>query len=225
MEHYNDWFGDDWCGETRDEEWALIEAIKESVRQDIKAEMERLRKENAELQQYKKELQEVENIKKWYESRLQTEVEAYKRTLRQEKIKELFGDYIVTGWSVTRKITLPPKCDKCDNERYIHFKSPNGKDLKEPCQCAHGKKTYYPLELHLIRINQGSIFNGERKIFNYYAPSVHDSDDYREVFDLVYNEEPFEKINEWNVVFLNKEDCEKYCTWKTEQEAKKNEVY
>lgn len=45
MEHYNDWFGNDWCGETRDEEWALIDAIKKSVRDDIRQEMERLRKE------------------------------------------------------------------------------------------------------------------------------------------------------------------------------------
>ena len=75
----------------QDEEWALIEAIKESVRQDIKAEMERLRKENAELQQYKKERQEVEKIKNFYESRLQTQIEAYKRKLRTAKIKELFG--------------------------------------------------------------------------------------------------------------------------------------
>lgn len=52
-------------------------------------------------------------------------------------------------------------------------------------------------------------------------PSVHDSDDYRDVFDWVYKGEPFEKINEWNVVFLDKETCEKYCEWKTEQEAEK----
>ena len=58
MEHYNDWFGNDWCGETRGEEWALIDAIKNSVRDDIKQEMERLRKENAELQQYKQEAKE-----------------------------------------------------------------------------------------------------------------------------------------------------------------------
>ncbi len=221
MEHYNDWFGNDWCGETRDEEWALIDAIKNSVRDDIKQEMERLRKENAELQQYKKERQEVENVKKWYESRLKTEVEAYKRELCTAKIKELFGDYIVIGWGVEQKITLPPKCDKCDKGRYIHFKSPSGKDLREPCQCAKGKKEYAPYDLHLIGIKQSNVFNGERRIFNYYAPSVHDSDDYRDVFDRVYKGEPFEKINEWNVVFLSKEDCEKYCTWKTEQEAEK----
>lgn len=35
MEHYNDWFGNDWCGETRDEEWALIDAIKNSVRDAV----------------------------------------------------------------------------------------------------------------------------------------------------------------------------------------------
>lgn len=225
MEHYNDWFGDDWCGETRDEEWALIEAIKESVRQDIKAEMERLRKENAELQQYKKELQEVEKIKNFYESRLQTQIEAYKRKLRTAKIKELFGDDIVIGWGVKQKIILPPKCDKCDEGRYIHFNSPSGKDLREPCQCAKGKKEYYPIDLHLIRIHQDDIFNGQRRTFSYYAPCVHDSDDYRDVFDRVYKNEPFDTLNVYNVVFLNKETCERYCAWKTEQEAKKNEVY
>ncbi len=221
MEHYNDWFGNDWCGDTRDEEWALIDAIKNSVREDIKQEMERLRKENAELRQYKQERQEVEKIKNFYESRLQTQIEAYKRELRTAKIKELFGDYIVIGWGVKQKMPLPPKCNKCDEGRYIHFKSPSGKDLREPCQCAKGKKEYAPYDLHLIGIKQSNVFNGERRIFNYYAPSVHDSDDYRDVFDRVYKGEPFEKINEWNVVFLSKEDCEKYCTWKTEQEAEK----
>lgn len=58
MLYYDDLFGEDWCEEPREEETALIEAIKESVRQDIKAEMERLRRENAELQQYKQERQE-----------------------------------------------------------------------------------------------------------------------------------------------------------------------
>lgn len=222
MCYYDSWFEENWCEEPREEETALIEAIKESVRQDIKSEMERLRKENAELQQYKKERQEVENVKKWYESRLQTEVEAYKRELRSAKIKELFGDYIVIGWGVKKKITLPPKCNKCDEGRYIHFKSPSGKDLREPCQCAKGKKEYAPYDLYLIRINQGNTFNGERRTFNYYAPSGHDSNDYRDVFDYVYKGEPFEKINEWNVVFLDKETCEKYCEWKTEQEEKRD---
>ena len=223
MCYYDSWFEENWCEEPREEEMALIEAIKENVKQDIKQEMERLRKENAELQQYKQERQEVENIKKWYESRLQTEVEAYKRELRTAKIKELFGDYIVIGWGVKQKITLPPKCDKCGEGRYIHFKSPSGKDLREPCQCAKGKKEYAPYDLHLIRINQGGIFNGERNIFNYYAPIVHDPDDYQDVFDRVYKGEPFEKINEWKVVFLDKETCEKYCEWKTEQEEKRDE--
>lgn len=225
MCYYDSWFEENWCEEPREEEMALIEAIKENVKQDIKQEMERLRKENAELQQYKQERQEVERIKNFYESRLQTEVEAYKRELRTAKIKELFGDYIVIGWGVKQKITLPPKCDKCDKNRYVHFKSPSGMNLTEPCQCAKGKKEYLPLDLHLIRIRQDTPFNGKRRIWNYYAPSVHDSDDYRDVFNWVYEGEPFEKINEWNVIFLDKEDCEKYCTWKTEQEAKKNEVY
>ena len=77
MRYYDSWIEENWCEEPREEETALIEAIKESVRQDIKAEMERLRKENAELQQYKKERQEVASNKNFYESRLQTQIEAY----------------------------------------------------------------------------------------------------------------------------------------------------
>lgn len=45
MCYYNSWFEENWCEEPREEEVALIEAIKENVKQYIKQEMERLRKE------------------------------------------------------------------------------------------------------------------------------------------------------------------------------------
>lgn len=216
MCYYDSWFEENWCEEPREEEVALIKAIKESVRQDIKAEMERLREENAELQQYKQERQEVENVKKWYESRLQTEVEAYKRTLRKEKIRELFGDEFVIGWGVTWKLALPPKCDKCDKDRMIHFKSPSGKDLMEPCRCAKGKNVFYPEKLELVRIYQG-----RERIIRYYAPLKTNDDDFRDKRDSIYNGEPFDQVGSLSIVFLDKETCEKYCEWKTEQEAKK----
>lgn len=126
MTYYDEWFEENWCEEPREEETALIEAIKEGIRQDIKAEMERLRKENAELQQYKKERQEVEKIKNQYQLKLQTEIEMYKRQLRTARLEELFGDRLMIGWAADCKIVLPPKCNKCDSKRYIHFKSPSG---------------------------------------------------------------------------------------------------
>lgn len=219
MCYYDSWFEENWCEEPRKEETALIEAIKENVKQDIKQEMERLRKENEELQQYKQERQEVENIKKWYESRLQTEVEAYKRTLRQEKIKELFGDYICTGWGVDYDAILPPKCNKCDKDRYIHFKSPSGKDLEEPCSCGKAKKTYKPVELSLIRFNEY-----ENKIRRYFIEEGKESyEQYGEGTNRIYDGKvPFEDLMCWRIVFLDKETCERYCAWKTEQEAKKD---
>lgn len=219
MTYYDEWFEENWCKESREEETALIEAIKEGVRQDIKSEMERLRKENAELQQYKQERQEIENIKKWYESRLQTEVEAYKRTLRQEKIKELFGDYICTGWGVDHDDVLPPKCNKCDDDRCIHFKSPSGKDFKEPCSCSKAKKIYKPVELSLIEFN-----DYENKIRRYFIEEGKETyGQYGEGTSRIYDGKvPFEDLNCWRIVFLDKETCEKYCVWKTEQEAKKN---
>ena len=221
MTYYDEWFEENWCEEPREEETALIEAIKENVRQDIKAEMERLRKENAELQQYKQERREVENVKKWYESRLQTEVEAYKRTLRQGKIKELFGDYIGIGWGVGRNTILPPKCNKCDEKRFVHFKSPSGIELTELCECARGKFVYKPIELSLMKIRD---YNGN--ISGYYCDKKSRSEDseYYDYTSYVYDgKTPFDKLTScWAIVFLDKETCEKYCEWKTEQEAKKN---
>lgn len=221
MCYYDSWFEENWCEEPREEETALIEAIKENVKQDIKAEMERLRKENAELKQYKQERQEVENVKKWYESRLQTEVEAYKRTLRQGKIKELFGDYIGTGWGVGCNTVLPPKCNKCDEKRLVHFKSPSGRELTEPCDCAHGKIVYEPIELTLI-----SFSKHRDEIIRYFIDRNHTTKNYWEYEDStssIYDgETPFEDLDYWEIVFLDKETCERYCAWKTEQEAKKD---
>ena len=45
MCYYDSWFEENWCEEPRKEETALIEAIKENVKQDIRQEMERLLKE------------------------------------------------------------------------------------------------------------------------------------------------------------------------------------
>ena len=45
MCYYDRWFDENWCEEPREEEMALIEAFKEKVKQNIKQEMERLRKE------------------------------------------------------------------------------------------------------------------------------------------------------------------------------------
>lgn len=214
MCYYDSWFEENWCEEPREEETALIEAIKENVKQDIKQEMEHLRKENAELQQYKQERQE-------YESRLQTEVEAYKKTLRQGKIMELFGDYIGTGWGVGRNTILPPKCDKCDEKRLVHFKSPRGKELTEPCDCAFGKVVYKPIELTLIKF-----FKHRDEIIRYFIDRDHTTENYWEYEDVTSNiydgETPFEDLNYWEIVFLDKETCERYCAWKTEQEAKKD---
>lgn len=202
MCYYDSWFEENWCEEPIKEETALIEAIKEGVRQDIKSEMERLRKENAELQQYKKERQEVENVKKWYESRLQTEVEAYKRTLRQGKIKELFGDNMFIGWGVDYDLVMLPKCDKCDKDRFVHFKSPSGKDCTEPCSCKKGRKIYKPIELSFIGFE-----DYENKIRRYFIKKGRESyEQYESGTNRIYDGEvPFEDLNYWNVVFLDKE--------------------
>lgn len=42
--------------------------------------------------------------------------------------------------------------DKCDENRCIHFKSPSGRDLSEPCSCSKMINYWKPEECSIARI-------------------------------------------------------------------------
>ena len=121
---------------------------------------------------------------------------------------------------VGRNTILPPKCNKCDEKRVIHFKSPRGQELTELCDCAFGKMVYKPIELTLIKF-----YKYRDEIIRCFIDRDHTSENYWEYEDATSNiydgKTSFENLTCWGIVFLNKETCERYCAWKTEQEEKK----
>lgn len=113
--------------------------LAESVKEETQTELAKLRAENAELrgkvQNLNKLELEVAASKRDYERRAQTAERDAAREARKLKAGELLEAISSPKFTVTRSSKFGKKCDQCDDNRTVHFKSPSGKDLDERCQC------------------------------------------------------------------------------------------
>ena len=229
---------DDYWGEPSEFEQQVEEfkdALRNSVKDEIKEKIESLEKELAELTEFKKDknkiIQECEDKVK--EAKREAEATIRKAKESEEKWKkarlhQLLGDYLMTGWKTKYERVYGTKCDKCDDDRKIHFSSPQGKKYTEDCQCARCYYKYSPQEVTLAKIYvRKKRFdyndNGKCDFYNrYYRVEEKDDYDLYETSSEVYTSSDFdyEKANPYRAVFLNEENCEKYCEWLTEKSFK-----
>ncbi|WP_068505903.1 hypothetical protein [Paenibacillus kribbensis] len=204
----------------------LKETLMDSVKDEHKQEVDRLRKENAELQEVKRNL---ESIKREYNQKC-VEIDMQKRDLlyevRKERLAQLMGDFQVELFKAYPTHENGEKCDKCDENRYIHYKSPQGKNQTEKCDCSKGRTVYKPTA-HVC-----SNFESRSGKFIAWYKEYKDADGMRleelsfsDVPRLIYNGERFEDIKEryFTVYFKTEEECQTYCDWLTEQEGKKGD--
>ena len=207
------------------------DSLRNSVKDEIKEKITSLENELSELKEFRDEkdkfIQECES--KVREAKREAEVAIRTAKESEEKWKkarlhQLLGDYLTVGWKVGNSWEYGEKCNKCDENRKIHFTSPQGKKYTEDCQCAKRHYKYFPKEATLCK------FYVRKENFgwddNRYYTVVDCDDDYDryERADHVYTSSDdidYEKVNSYNAVFLNEEDCQKFCDWKNKQEARK----
>lgn len=233
---YDDYFREPSEFEMQVEEFK--DSLRNAVKDEIKEKIKSLEKELAELKEFR---DERNKFIREYESKIlemQREVSNTKRVAIESEKKwktarlyQLLGDYLIVGWKVGYQWEYGEKCDKCDDDRKIHFTSPQGKEYTEDCQCAKRYYRYFPEEATLAKIyvrkkNFRWDDKGETDFYNrYYTVERKKDDDYDryETTNDVYasSDIDFEKVNSWSAVFLNEEDCKKFCDWKTEQALKK----
>lgn len=233
---YDDYFREPSEFEMQIEEFK--DSLRDAVKDEIKEKIESLEKELAELKEFR---DERNKFVREYESKIQEmqrEVSNIKRVAKESEEKwkkarlyQLLGDYLIVGWKVGYQWEYGEKCDKCDENRKIHFVSPQGKEYEENCKCAVRYYRYFPQEATLSKIyvrkkNFRWDDKGETDFYNrYYTVKRKDDDDYdryesaSDVYE--HGDIDFEKVNSYSAVFLNEEDCQKYCDWKTAQELKK----
>lgn len=199
--------------------------LRESVKKETQELIEKLQKENAELRDVR---DNWESVKRNYENKkreLQKEISNCKYEAARMRLEELFefcGMNVIL-YRPTGEYVYNPKCNKCDNDRYIHFKSPSGKDYKEDCTCAKRFWKYKPEPYYCseFRVNRRSdtVKFPIMMWFKKYKDYNHDYDGY--TYDssnfcrFIYNGEDFETVesNDKYAYFRDEEKCQEYCDY------------
>lgn len=206
-------------------------SLRNAVKDEIKEKIDSLEKELAELKTFRDERDKfVEECNaKIAEARRETrEAKETEEKWKKARLCQLLGDYLTVGWKVDYSFEYGEKCEKCDDDRQIHFTSPQGKKYKEECQCAKRYYRYFPKEVQLAEfcVKKKNFYSSDGNVdFRnryYIAEDDRDYDRFRCSNDVYTSSDiDFENVNSYIGVFLNEEDCQKYCDWKNEKERNK----
>ena len=114
--------------------YELKQTALKNAKEEFLKKMERLEKENAELQEVKKNWNQLKLELEREKENYKFDKDKLEREIAHKKIDELLK---MAQWSdkiyyIDSVYGYVPKCGKCDN-RKIHFTSPSGNDMTEPC--------------------------------------------------------------------------------------------
>jgi len=194
------------------EEWK--DTLRESVKKEYKEEMDRLRKENAELRDIKNEWKERTAELERKKNEMEMTISEAEKKAKKARLNELLEPLCETAYGYEYEYKyVRDKCDKCDKNGYIHYKSPQGHDAKEQCDCRKKICLYHPVEAKIVRLAQ---YRNEEKpsiIFRFIRSKDRDDDTICET-KKIYRGQEFKDIDVWSgIIFLNKEDCERFCEY------------
>lgn len=213
----------------------LKHAIQGAVKKKIKDELDRLRKENAELRPYKDRLNELDCEYNRKKRTLEQEYEQLKRDAKRMAFSEMLEGTEVIFWDIASKAIEKPKCSRCDKERKRHFKYPSGKDGYEMCECNGNDYIYQPIEVPLYSIFKDDNYSG--KIRPYYKIATYSSKEAlqhawsdtgyssgsKDTKDLIESEDDFGQYRKYNSMFKTRELAQKYCDLKNREAEKSPE--
>jgi hypothetical protein len=193
----------------------LKQSLLNSVKEEYINEMERLRKENEELQEVKKNFNGIVQNFKNQKCQLEMEYQTLKNNVRKERLVELMEDNKVIMYKAYSRRELPPKCDKCDANRKIKYISPLGRETREDCLCNEGKTVYYPNEFIRYEFRLNSDKNSVTAWYRQYSEDrdgfVTDSSIHA---DYIYTSDiKFEDVKQYGTFFKSKVECQSYCDW------------
>lgn len=214
---------EEFYGETGEYE-QMIDDLKHmlmrKVKREIQDEMERLKAENAKLQEVKEKWDDLVGDYKEKEYKMKYTLEEERRKIARMRLADLFDacGMNVILYKPTKHLVYGPKCDKCDADRYIHFTSPSGKEMKEYCECRKSIKIYAEKPYKLIRFYRDARKN--LSVTAIYEDNSNESyDDFRPCSvkcEKVYAGESFDTIYaeyESAVFFEDEAKCKEYCDY------------
>ena len=155
----------------------------------------------------------------WNENELREEIT---RQVRKERLSKLLEGFQTTLYLVVNEMKLKPKCNKCDDYRLVHFKSPSGRDLTEICKCDKNEDFYVVKEAECSEFKICDFYGDKRqgKLIGWYTLRTDEDADYDYYtnanyggYNNTYKNQSFEEINSPNMYFYTKDKAQEYADW------------
>lgn len=161
----------------------MVEAFKAELASSIKGEhvrkMEQLTRENAEMREKLKNLRDLENEASRAKRKAEMEVgrakEEARREFRHARAMEILAELAEPRWRLNHEDHQKPKCDQCDENRWFHFKSPQGRAMSERCECDYRTYTW---EVEEVAVKEVAKRNGAMLFWYQATRAWEDSRDY-----------------------------------------------
>lgn len=196
----------------------LKNELRESVKKEINNEIEKLRKENKELQDIKRNFESVKKDFKRKKEECDRAIRNAESKAKQTRLKELMEHFKVTLWAVSWDYRYKKKCDKCDEHRTIQVTLPSGRTVDDKCSCRVNKKVYYPKENVLYELCERN-----RKLMTWYREKGNKGEEYfvadtcaEHAKVIVDHNKDFKEIEGEElrkVFFTTKEECQAFCDY------------
>lgn len=200
----------------------FVEAMKETIKQELKDELDCLRKENTELRELKSNYNTIVQEYRSKERALEFEKSRVLETVRRERLRDLLKDFEVTLYRPDYNFVKGPKCDRCNEDRRIYFKDPLDRETFIACPCGENKTKLFKPRLEVC----SSFESRNGKFVAWYKPYRNEDADGFEFYGssnipkMIYSGEEFKSIDAeyYNIYFKTEEECQSYCDWLTEKE-------
>lgn len=196
----------------------LKNELRESVKKEINDEIEKLRKENKELQGIKRNFESVKKDFERKKDECDRAIRNAESKAKQARLKELMEHFKVTLWAVSWDYRYKKKCDKCDKNRRIQVALPSGKTVDDECSCRVSKKVYYPKENVLYELSERN-----REFMAWYMAEGDRGEEYfvrgpraeyaKVVVDHNKDFKEIETEELRKVFFTTKEECQAFCNY------------
>lgn len=193
----------------------LKEELKKSVKKEINDEIEKLRKENKELQDVKKNFETIKLDFDKKKREYDIAIKNAERTAKDARLKELIERFKINLWSANWTYMYKKKCDKCNKYRKIQVTLPSGRIVDDNCSCGQiTKKVYYPQENVLYELSERNrevmawyIVEGDYLIEHPYTKYAELVIDHDKAFDEIDKS----KLNK--TFFSTHEECQAFCDY------------
>lgn len=207
--------------------YELKESLKSQIKQEVTDKIKRLEKELNELKEFRDNKQKYDNKISELKFELEKSENSIEEKAKKLKLNEFLSMIESPAWCIKGDWEyVNPKCDKCDDNRIIHFFAPSGKEHTESCpHCGERKYKYFPEEAILVYMKERELkrikeyeMNGvelmyvHKHLFNEYFKTECDYTEIRKC----YSGEDISKLSRYtlcNMYYRNIEDCKRACEY------------